>query len=322
MLDVSKMDPVAMGQEVIRLEAETLTVMADTLDDTFAKCAELLLNTEGRVAVTGMGKSGHIARKIAATLASTGTPAFFIHPAEASHGDLGMMTQKDTLIAISNSGNTAELSDILYYATRYTIPLIAITKKRDSKLGHLADYCLVLPATREACPLDCAPTSSTTAALALGDALAMVTLQLRGFTATEFNIYHPGGALGRVLMPLADVMCKGDRLPLVTFNSSMDEVLCVMTGKGYGCAGVMGENGQLIGIITDGDLRRHMGIDLLQKKALDVMTQNPITVTPDYLVTQATRLMEQNKITSLFVVKDKKNPVPVGIVNIHILLQL
>ncbi|MFI3270518.1 MAG: KpsF/GutQ family sugar-phosphate isomerase [Pseudomonadota bacterium] len=310
---------ISMGKEVLHLEADTITNLADNLSPVFAQSVELLLSNTGRVAITGMGKSGHIARKIAATLASTGTPAFFIHPAEASHGDLGMMTTGDVLIAISNSGNTLELSDILHFATRYGIRIIAITRSKESKLGALADLCLELPHTHEACPLGCAPTSSTTATLALGDAIAMALLRLRGFTAQEFNIYHPGGALGNKLMTVGDVMRVGEALPLVHENMMMHEVIYVMTGKGFGCAGVLNDTGKLIGIITDGDLRRHMSTELMSKTAHTVMTPQPLVVMQDCLTSKARHIMEQKKITSLFVVRDFNDLEPIGVVTIHTL---
>ncbi len=308
-----------MGKDVLRLEAQTITTMSDQLNAQFAQSVELLLNHSGRVAITGMGKSGHIGRKIAATLASTGTPAFFIHPAEASHGDLGMMTEDDILIAISNSGNTAELSDILHFATRHGIKIIAITRSKKSKLGSLADHCLELPHTDEACPLGCAPTSSTTATLALGDALAMALLRLRGFTAQEFNVYHPGGALGNKLMTVAEVMRTGSDMPLVHEKMLMTEVIYVMTGKGFGCAGVLDGNGSLVGIITDGDLRRHMNTELMHKTADVVMTRKPLAIERDCLTSKVRHIMEQNKITALFVVQNMEDMKPIGIVTIHTL---
>lgn len=316
---MQKQDIINMGKEVLLLEAQTIMNLADQLGNNFAQSVELLFASSGRVAITGMGKSGHIGRKIAATLASTGTPSFFIHPAEASHGDLGMMTKEDTLIAISNSGNTAELSDILQFATRYGIKIIAITKSRQSKLGSLADLCLELPHTDEACPLGCAPTSSTTATLALGDALAMALLRIRGFTAQDFNVYHPGGALGNKLMTVGEVMRSGDALPLVHENMSMNEVIYIMTGKGFGCAGVLNDAGKIIGIITDGDLRRHMDNALMSKTAKVVMTQNPLVIEEDCLTSKARHIMEQKKITALFVVRGKQDMEPIGVVTIHTL---
>lgn len=310
---------ITMGKEVLLQEAKTLTRMANELDETFAQSTELLLNNAGRVAITGMGKSGHIGRKIAATLASTGTPAFYIHPAEASHGDLGMMTPSDVLIAISNSGNTAELSDILHFATRYGIKIIAITRRKDSKLGSLSDYCLELPHTDEACPLGCAPTSSTTATLALGDALAMALLRLRGFTAQEFNVYHPGGALGNKLLTVNEVMRTEGDLPLVHEKMSMNEVIYVMTGKGFGCAGVLNDTEKLVGIITDGDLRRHMSSELMDKTASTVMTHNPLVIEKNCLTSKVRHIMEQKKITALFVVSSMDEMKPIGIVTIHTL---
>ncbi len=304
-----------VGKQVLKEEAQVILQMANSLDSTFEKCVELLLSSSGRVAISGMGKSGHIGKKIAATLASTGTPAFFMHPAEASHGDLGMMLPTDILIAISNSGNTSELSDILHYATRYGIPIIAITARKDSKLGKLSTYCLELLHTEEACPLGCAPTSSTTATLAIGDALAMALLHARGFTADDFNRYHPGGALGKQLMTVQEIMHTGDAVPLVDLNTSMVDIIYTISSKGFGCTGVVDDEGKLVGIITDGDLRRHMEDDFLQKNAQAIMTENPVTVGLELMLSQAKHIMQTKKITTLFITDNKSEPM--GIVNIH-----
>lgn len=305
------------GADIVLQEMEALKQLACELDEDFAHAVKLILKTQGRVIVTGMGKSGHIAKKAAATFASTGTASFFIHPAEASHGDLGMVMKEDIIIAISNSGNTAELSDIILYATRYNIPLIAITQKKESKLGRLAKYCLCIPKVAEACPIECAPTSTTTASLVICDALAMVTLRLRGFTAAQFNIYHPGGSLGKSLMPIGEVMQKN--IPLVGEDMSMDTVLDVMSGHGFGCVGIVRDK-KLIGIVTDGDLRRHIDAHFLEKKVSAVMTISPITIVADTLSSQAIHIMESKKITSLFVVNEAGEPI--GIVNIHMLLKI
>jgi len=309
--------PLETGRQVVHQEAKALLLLADNLDATFVRCVELLLNVQGRIAVTGMGKSGHIARKIAATLASTGSPAYYIHPAEASHGDLGMMSKNDVLIALSNSGNTPELYDILHYAARYGIPIMAITGRADSKLGRIADYCLELPRVEEACPLVCAPTTSTTLELAIGDALAMAILQLRGFTLEEFCKYHPGGVLGKQLRTVEEVMRTGDDIPLVKEQTSMSEVICIMTGKGFGCAGVVSEEGTLVGIITDGDIRRHLHADLLQSRADRIMTRTPCTITKDYFVCKTISFMELHKITSVFIIDKFPRGKPIGIINMH-----
>lgn len=303
-----------VGRQIIRQEAKALLRLAEAQDQSFERCVDLLLHTSGRVAVTGMGKSGHIARKVAATLASTGTPAYFIHPAEASHGDLGMMSPQDALIAISRSGNSAELSDILFYAEEHGLSVIAITSNSQSPLGKHAKLCLPLPALHEACPLDCAPTTSTTMSLALGDALAMALMHARGFTLENFKCFHPGGALGKKLMKVKDIMHTGDALPLVKPNTPMSEVLLVMTSKGFGCAGVVDEEAKLIGIITDGDLRRHLGPNFLEKNAYSIMTKPPFTIDEITSVEKASFLMYKKKISCIFVIKHQ---IPYGIINIH-----
>jgi arabinose-5-phosphate isomerase len=265
-----------------------------------------------------MGKSGHIGRKIAATFASTGTPSFFIHPGEASHGDLGMICKGDVVVALSNSGETTELSDILAYTRRTPIPLIAITGRSESTLARNADVALILPAAPEACPLGLAPTTSTTMTLALGDALAVALLEKRGFTAADFRLFHPGGKLGQRLLKVADLMHSGEELPVCLIGTPMSEVLMVMTGRRFGCVGVQEQSGALVGIVTDGDLRRHMGGDLLGQPVEQVMTLDPITVAPGALAASALEVMNSRGITTLFVVTDGK---PVGILHVHDLLR-
>ncbi|MBQ7617593.1 MAG: KpsF/GutQ family sugar-phosphate isomerase [Desulfovibrio sp.] len=301
------------GQDTIRQEGEALLTLSKCLDENFTHAVHCLLGITGRVGVTGMGKSGHIARKIAATLASTGTPSYFIHPAEASHGDLGMMTPRDALIAISNSGNTAELSDILFYAQAHTLPVIAITSNPKSPLGKHADFCLTLPVTHEACPLDCAPTTSTTMSLALGDALAIALMQARGFTPEDFKSFHPGGSLGQKLLRVGDVMHTGDDVPLCDVNDPMTIVIVEMSKKMLGCVGVT-DHGNLVGIITDGDLRRAMCPDLLSKKAGELMTVSPYEIDAAATVEEARRSMTEKKVTSFFIHLGEKK---VGIVHIH-----
>lgn len=303
----------AQGIATIRQEGEALLALSAQLDDTFTQCVQCLLRIEGRVCVTGMGKSGHIARKVAATLASTGTPAYFIHPADASHGDLGMMTQRDALLAISNSGNTAELSDILWYAQQHALPVIAITSNPESPLGKHATYCLTLPPVHEACPLDCAPTTSTTMSLALGDALAMALMEERGFTPEDFKSVHPGGSLGQKLLCVRDVMHTGAEVPLCDVNDPMSIVIVEMSKKMLGCVGVQ-DHKKLVGIITDGDLRRAMCPDFLTKKAGEIMTVSPRTVDVSATVESVRRSMQEYKVTSLFVPLGKYD---VGIVHIH-----
>jgi len=305
---------IAIARRVLATEAEALTALAASLGDQFVKAIGLLEGISGRVVVTGMGKSGHVARKIAATMASTGSPAFYVHPAEASHGDLGMVTGDDAVIALSNSGETPELGDILAYAKRFDIPLIGITSRPGSTLTQSADVALVLPSNPEACPMGLAPTTSTTMMLALGDALAVTLLERKGFSAADFKVFHPGGKLGQRLLKVADLMHGGDRLPLVAPDTVMAEVMLVMTAKSLGVAGVVGADGRLAGIVTDGDLRRHMRPDLLALHAGEVMTRGPKTVPPNLLADEALRIMNTKAITSLFVTDDGR---PVGVLHVH-----
>lgn len=305
------------ARQVLRDEAQALIILADSLGESFEKTVDCLLGIKGRIAVTGMGKSGHVARKIAATLASTGSPAYFIHPAEASHGDLGMMTPDDAVIAISNSGNTAELTDIVLYASQNNMPLIAITRNADSFLGKHCDYLLEQPQIHEACPLDCAPTTSTTVQMALGDALAMCLLTTRGFSREDFRRFHPGGSLGQKLSLVRDLMHTGNDMPLLHPDAPMMDVLAEMTRKGFGCVGVM-EGDRLVGIITDGDLRRHMGPNILESTARDLMTRNPVCVDADTLSAKAQGIMEDRKITCVFVVDEQHRPL--GILSMHDIL--
>jgi arabinose-5-phosphate isomerase len=308
----------ASAQHVLIAESAALGELAGTLGDKFVQAVQLLFGCKGRVVVTGMGKSGHVARKIAATLASTGTPALFVHPAEASHGDLGMITASDVVIALSNSGETAEMTDLVAYTRRFSIPLIGITRRAQSSLAEASDIALILPDVAEVCPMGLAPTTSTTMMLALGDALAVATLECKGFTADDFRNFHPGGKLGKVLLRVRDIMHSGDELPLVRSEDVMTHVLVVMTEKRFGCAGIVGDTGALIGVITDGDLRRHMQGDLLQKRAADIMTPHPTSVAPESLAAEALMILNDKKRTNLFVVADGK---PVGILHIHDLLR-
>jgi arabinose-5-phosphate isomerase len=304
----------ASARRVLRLEAAGIEALSRSLDESFLHALELLNHVTGRVIVTGMGKSGHIARKLAATMASTGTPASFVHPAEASHGDLGMVTEHDAVIAFSNSGETAELADLVTYAKRYEIPLIAITGRAESTLARAADAALLLPDVPEACPMGLAPTTSTTVMLALGDALAVAMLERKGFSADDFHVLHPGGKLGRLLLRVGAIMHTGEALPLLGPDAPMADVLLVMSGKSFGCAGIVDENRRLSGIITDGDLRRHMSGDLMALTARDVMTPNPKTIRPDALASEALGYMNGRSITILFVVE---NGTPVGIIHLH-----
>jgi arabinose-5-phosphate isomerase len=309
----------AAGRATLAAERAGLAALEAALDHRFAEAVALLAAVQGRVIVSGMGKSGHIARKIAATLASTGTPAHFVHPGEASHGDLGMIVAGDVVLALSNSGETAELADLTAHARRFAIPLIAITANADSALALAADTVLKLPEAEEACPIGLAPTTSTTMQLALGDALAVALLRRRGFTPAEFQTFHPGGKLGARLKHVRDLMHKG-ALPLVPPELPMRDVLLTITQAGFGCAGVA-ENGKLTGIITDGDLRRAMGVSFLDARADAVMTRNPRTISPDQLAVDALVLMNDAKrpVTSLFVVDAQA--APVGLLHVHDLLR-
>ena len=315
---MSAMTYLEEARQVLRDEAQALLVLADSLGESFEKTVQCLLGIRGRIAVTGMGKSGHVARKIAATLASTGSPAYFIHPAEASHGDLGMMTPDDAVIAISNSGNTAELTDIVLYASQNNMPLVAITRNADSFLGKHSDHLLLQPQLHEACPLDCAPTTSTTVQMALGDALAMCLLTARGFRKEDFHRFHPGGSLGQKLSLVRDIMHTGAAMPLLHPDAPMMDVLAEMTRKGFGCVGVM-DGETLVGIITDGDLRRHMGPNILESTASELMTRNPVCVGADMLSAKAQGIMEERKITCVFVVDEQHRPL--GVLSMHDILQ-
>lgn len=286
----------------------------------FAAAFALLQPLAGRIIVTGMGKSGHIARKLAATFASTGTPAYFVHPAEASHGDLGIVQAGDAILALSWSGETAELADIITYSRRFGISLIGMTSGQDSALSREADVCLVLPKAEEACPNGLAPTTSTTMLLVLGDALAVALLESRGFSAQDFRQFHPGGKLGARLMFVRDVMHSGARLPVVGLAALMGEAVVEMSSKGFGCAAIVDERGQLVGIVTDGDLRRHMSADLMSVAVADIMTRAPRVVTPDMLAAEALHVLEERKITALMVVDAAGKPC--GIVHIHDLLRV
>ncbi len=307
-------DGCASARRVLTLEAEALHRLADGLDLTFEQALTCLEAVQGRIVVTGMGKSGHIARKIAATLASTGTPALFVHPGEASHGDLGMIARSDGVIALSNSGETSELSDVIAYTRRFRIPLVAITRNAGSTLAEQADVLLKLPPAPEACSLGIAPTTSTTMMLALGDALAVALYERRGFSADDFYDLHPGGQLGRALLKVSDIMHARADVPLARLDAPMAEVLLVMTAKHFGCVGITDADGRLAGIITDGDLRRHMNPELLAVPAERVMTSHPKTIRPGALVAEAIGQMNELAITSLFVTESGR---PIGIIHIH-----
>ena len=301
----------------IDMEIEAIQKLKTSLDDSLTRALDIMQNAKGRIIITGMGKSGHIGKKIAASLASTGTPSFFVHPAEASHGDLGMITEDDVVIAISNSGESKELVDILNYCKRFGIALISITKNEESSLGKAGDVVLKLPNNGEACPLGLAPTSSTTVTLVLGDILTTGLIQRRGFTKADFNDRHPGGKLGSILQKVSDLMHTDSAMPILEENADMQRVLLEMTSKRLGCVGFINEKEELTGILTDGDLRRCLSPDVLEKKALDVMTKNPKTVSKDTMASAAMKIMHDKKITNLFVLENNK---PIGVIHIHDLL--
>ncbi len=302
----------------IDTEIDALNELKTLLDDNLTKALNLIEQTKGRVIVTGMGKSGHIGKKIAASLASTGTPSFFMHPAEASHGDLGMVTNDDIIIAISNSGESRELIDILNYSKRFGIKLISITKNPDSSLGKAGDIVLRLPLSKEACPLGLAPTSSTTATLVLGDILTVAMIERKGFSKTQFNQRHPGGKLGSILQKVKDIMHTGDEMPILKTNATINEIILEMTSKRLGCVGFVDDNNNFCGMFTDGDLRRCINKDLKNAKAQDIMTKDPITVSKDLFASEAIKILNEKKITNLFVVEDNK---AIGVIHIHDLLK-
>jgi len=294
------------------------TALRDGLGDAFAAAIDLVRAAQGRVIVTGMGKSGHVGHKSASTFASTGTPALFVHPAEAGHGDLGMITKNDVILALSWSGETAELKNLTDYSQRHSIGLIAMTANPDSTLAKNADVVLALPQAREACPHNLAPTTSALMQLALGDALAIALLESHGFTAVDFGLLHPGGKLGTLLKAVRDLMHTGTAVPLAPLGTRMSDALIEMTTKGFGCVGITDSRGMLVGIITDGDLRRHMRNDLLGARVDDVMTHQPKTVRPDQLISETLDILNTMKVTALFAVKSGK---PVGIIHVHDLLR-
>ncbi|HCD17019.1 MAG TPA: KpsF/GutQ family sugar-phosphate isomerase, partial [Rhodobiaceae bacterium] len=307
------------AQRTLATEIEGLQSLSAALGDSFEHAVSVLAEISGRVIVSGMGKSGHVGAKIAATLASTGTPAQFVHPGEASHGDLGMITPADAVLTLSWSGETAELANLIDYAKRFSIPLIALTSGPDSMLGRQADICIALPKTTEACPNGLAPTTSTTMQLALGDALAVALLEERKFTPSDFKNFHPGGKLGAGLVVVQDVMHTAAALPLAPVGTRMDEALIVMTEKGFGCLGVQGSDDRLAGIISDGDLRRHMSGDLLSQNVEDIMTATPVTISADLVSGEALQIMNDRNIQCLFVCENER---PVGLVRILDLLKI
>lgn len=304
--------------QTIDTEIAALEELKGLLDDSLTKALDMIENTKGRVIITGMGKSGHIGKKIAASLASTGTPSFFMHPAEASHGDLGMVTNDDLIIAISNSGESRELIDILNYSKRFGIKLIAMTKNPESSLGKAGDILLKLPLSKEACPLGLAPTSSTTATLVLGDILTVAMIERRGFSKAQFNQRHPGGKLGSILQRVKDIMHSGNEMPVLKTDATINEIILEMTSKRLGCVGFVNNSGDFCGMFTDGDLRRCINSDLTNAKASDIMTKNPTVANKEMFASEAIKILNEKKITNLFVLEDNK---PVGVVHIHDLLK-
>jgi arabinose-5-phosphate isomerase len=308
----------AAAGRVLDYAGEAIRALRDSIDGDFSRAVETILGAGGRVIVSGMGKSGLIGRKIAATLASTGTPAHFVHPAEASHGDLGALVPGDALLMLSWRGETTELSDLITYAKRFHIPMIGMAANPESALMQAADVKLLLPKSREACPMGLAPTTSTTSMLVLGDALAVALMERRGFSADQYRELHPGGSLGRALIRVSDLMHAGEEIPLAAETDLMQEVLIVMAARRFGCVGITNASGGLIGIVTDGDLSRHMSRDLLDKTAGAVMTRNPKIATPNQLAAEALAFMNDNKITRLFVLDpNDRSKRPVGILHIH-----
>ena len=323
----SRASAVQSALRTLELERAGLAALVAALDgplgEELGRAVELILGMQGRVIVSGMGKSGHVARKVAATLASTGAPAFYVHPGEASHGDLGMIQTQDVIFALSWSGETPELADLITYAGRFHIPLVGMASRADSALMRAADVRLVLPAAEEACPNGLAPTTSTTMQIALGDALAVALLEARGFTAQDFRVFHPGGRLGAKLNLVRDVMHRGETLPLVSEGATMAQAVLEISAKGFGCVGVVGAQGRLVGIVTDGDLRRHMRADLMTLPVVQVMTRAPRSVAPDALAAVALDEMTgrgARKVMALFVVDE--SGAPCGLVHMHDLLRI
>ena len=306
----------AAARRVLATASDALKALADALDGDFARAIDLMLGAKGRIIVSGMGKSGHVARKIAATLSSTGTPAYFVHPAEASHGDMGAITAQDVLLLLSKGGETAELSDLVTYASRFRIPLIAVANNPESTLAKAADITLLLPDVPESCSIGMAPTTSTTMMMSLGDALAVALMERKGFSADQYRDFHPGGSLGRALIRVSDLMHSGDAVPLARETTGMRDLLLVMASGRLGCVGIVDDAGALVGIVTDGDIRRHVASGIENRTAREVMTSGPKIARPDQLAAQALALMTEKKITQLFVLGED-DAKPLGVIHIH-----
>ncbi len=306
------------GRQVIDIEIKALNLLKSYISNDFVKVVNLLLKNKGKIVVSGIGKSGHIASKIASTLSSVGSPSFYIHPSEANHGDLGMLEKKDAVILISNSGETSELINLILYCKKLKIPIISITSELNSTLSRESNLNLLIPKNIEACPLELAPTSSTTCTLALGDALAVTLLKKKKFTESDFRELHPGGKLGQMLSEVKDVMKINLEIPLIVETKKMSYAILEMTSKGEGCVGVVSKKNELIGIITDGDIRRNMNPKLLDKNVKEIMTRKPKTLSPDTLISKALQIMNEESITNIFITKQKK---PIGIIHMHDILK-
>ncbi len=316
---MNKIQIIQEAKKVLKIEIDSAKTLNSSFNQSFYNVVKTIFNTKGRVVVTGIGKSGHIANKISSTLSSTGTPSQFVHPTEASHGDLGSITNSDCILAISNSGQSNELNDVIIYSKRFNIPLLSISSNKKGLLYNKSDHAILFKKPIEACPLNLAPTSSTTMTLIIGDAIAISLLKMRGFQKSHFSKFHPGGNLGKDLVKLSEIMHGISKLPLVKENELMSKVLLIITKKSFGCVGVINKSKNLIGIITDGDLRRNMKKDIINKMAYEVMTKNPKVVKVNTLVGEALNIMNSKKITSLFICAKAK---PIGIVHIHDLLRL
>ena len=310
---------IKIAKQVINTENKGLKTLTNSINNNFVKAINILKKTKGRIILTGIGKSGIIANKISSTLSSTGSPSQFIHPAEASHGDLGILSKNDSIIALTFSGKTNELNDIFFYSKENKIPLIIITSKSNSNLKQISKICIELSNIKEACPLNLAPTTSTTAMLALGDAIAIVLMKLKKFTKKDFYSFHPGGELGKKLLLVKNVMHQGNKIPLAEEKILMNNVIIEMSKKRFGCVGVTSKNKKLVGVITDGDLRRHMKNNIFEKTAGEIMKKNPKTINKEMFVTNALEIMEKNKITQVFIVQNNK---PIGILHIHDCIEL
>ena len=306
------------GRQVIDIEIKALNLLKSYISKDFVKVVNLLFKNKGKIVVSGIGKSGHIASKIASTLSSVGSPSFYIHPSEANHGDLGMLEKKDAVILISNSGETSELINLILYCKKIKIPIISITSELNSTLSRESTLNLLIPKNIEACPLELAPTSSTTCTLALGDALAVTLLKKKKFTESDFRELHPGGKLGQMLSKVKNVMKINHDIPLIVETKKMSYAILEMTSKGEGCVGVVSKKNELIGIITDGDIRRNMNPKLLDKNVKEIMTRKPKTLSPDTLILKALKIMNEESITNIFITKQKK---PIGIIHMHDMLK-